>query len=92
MKLKLEQKKDAVSKLQETLKDYENRLNIINAVKNTKAGDIKVQQVAEILEELFALPLYGKTIKSLLENELPLSEAANAKDFIRFNVNYIPDK
>ena len=91
--MRIEQAKgnqDGVSELNNILRDYDARVKIINSIGSNQAETVKLKQISEILETLFKLPLYGKTIHSLFQKELPPSEAANAKDFIHCNARYIP--
>jgi len=82
--------KDSVSELNGILNDYDAKVGIINSTRSTQTKTVKLNQISETLEMLFKLPLYGKTIHSLFQKELPPSEAANAQDFIHCDARYVP--
>uniref|UniRef100_A0AC34QME5 G domain-containing protein n=1 Tax=Panagrolaimus sp. JU765 TaxID=591449 RepID=A0AC34QME5_9BILA len=85
------QNQEAVKKLTEILNNYKERVKMIDTVKHDKINNTTTDQVVETLRTLFKLPIYGSTINKLYLKELPPSEAADAQDFIRLHVKYIPD-
>lgn len=80
-----------IQKLNEILADFRAKIKMINTSKLKGVKSVTIEQVTEALRKLFILPLYGNTIHSLFEKELPPCEAADAKDFLRCNVRYIPN-
>lgn len=80
----------AVNELSKILEDYKTKIKIQNQMQHEKIKDTTTEQVVKTLKKLFELPLYGSTISKLYQKELPPSEAADARDFIRLHVKYIP--
>ncbi|KAE9547802.1 hypothetical protein FO519_008989 [Halicephalobus sp. NKZ332] len=91
-KEELNENQDAVEKLREVIKNYNAKISIIDKAKNGKVASVGTEDITKTLKKLFTLPLYGKTIHNLFEKELPPSDAADARDFIRCVVRYIPDE
>ena len=83
--------KEAVKNLRKTIDDYKLQIDLMKSAQDDKERNVEVADVEKSLKTLFSLPLYGNTIQHLYENELPASEAADPKDFIRCKVKYIPD-
>ena len=82
---------ETIKNLRKSIEDHKTQIAIINSAQDDKERNVEVADVEKSLKTLFSLPLYGNTIQHLYENELPASEAADPKDFIRCKVNYIPD-
>jgi len=82
---------EAVKNLRESINSYRRHMSIIDTTKNAKERKVEIANVQNSLDNLFNLPLYGKTVKALYESELPPSETADPYDFVRQRVKYLPE-
>ncbi|KAE9546064.1 hypothetical protein FO519_010724, partial [Halicephalobus sp. NKZ332] len=79
---------NAINNLKEIIQNYKTKIEIMNISRTSENNIIELEDVTNTLEALFALPVYGKTIRNLFESELPPGEAADTQEFIRCYVKY----